>query len=286
MAIHEQQYVRYEGALEEGRAAWRIARVTFRTAWSLARTKLLLIVIWIMPLVATLLVFAEYSARNSQAGALLGAPDGAPGGTFVAAFLVAQAFSLAVLYMASGCGVISDDLRYRTFQLYFSKPITRPEYAAGKWLGLFGLGSLVTILPAAAVGLVRFAFWARTEFATQIATQVATGVGLTAAFTAVMASVVMGLSSATSHTRYVVLSWLGVVLVPVILSVIVAIATEGGDAAHLWSMTGNMWLVSRAALTEQTLDIPVMAPVGLLVAMAGAGMGAVAARIKRLEGVA
>lgn len=286
MAIHEQNYVRYEGNLRENRAAWTIAWSGFRVFWSFTRTKLVLLVLWLMPVAAIIGVLLEYAARNSQLGAMAGAASAAPGGLAVAGFIQLQVFSLAILYMASGCGVIADDLRYRTFQLYFSKPLSKVEYALGKFMSLLLLGSTITLLPAALIGALRMAFFARTDFALAVAKQMGVGMLILTSALLVMSSVVMGLSALTAHTRYVVLSWLGVLLVPVLLSTIVLLATEGNDMASLWSLTGNIWLVSKTLLTEEEVGVPLLAPVGILLGLGGAGVGALARRISRLEGVA
>ena len=285
MAIHEQNYVRYEGTLDESRAALFIAWTNFRIFLSFVRTKLLLLGLWLLPVGAVFAIFIEYSVRNSQLGAMAG-PGEAPGGYPLGVFIQLQLFSLAILYAASGCGVISDDLRYRTFQLYFSKPLSRLDYGLGKFLGLFMLGALVTLLPALLVGLLRLAFFARTDFAAEMAVQLLQALGVLGGGVVVMTSVVMGLSALTSHTRYVVLSWLGAIMVPMLLGLIVTIATEGNDWANVWSMTGNLWLVSKSLLTTEEVAVPLLAPLAVLVGLVAAGLGTLGWRISKLEGVA
>lgn len=286
MTIHEQNYVRYEGQLLEGRAPLTIAWTSFRVMLGFTRTKLILLVLWLMPLGSIFGVFLEYSVRNSQLGSLANAEGVAPGGEPVAFFIQLSLFSLAILFMASGCGVIADDLRYRTFQLYFSKPMTKFEYGLGKFLGLFLLGSTITLIPGALVSILRMAFYARTDFALEIAQQMGIGYVILTLATAISSSVVLGLSSLTSHTRYVVLAWLGVLLVPILLGLIVSIAAEGTDTANLWSMTGNVWLVSKSLLTDEELTIPTIVPITILLGIGGAGLGALARRVHKLEGVA
>ncbi len=286
MAIHEQNYVRYDGDLRQGGAPWTIAWNGLKVFISFTRTKLLLLGLWLAPLAAIIGVFIEYSVRNSQLGAMTETAAAAPGGTSVAVFIQIQIFSLAILYMSSGCGVISDDLRYKTFQLYFSKPLSKVEYALGKFLSLALLGSLVTLVPALIVGGLRMAFYARTDFAGAIAAQLGLGYAVLTGALIVMSAIIMGLSSMTEHTRYVVLSWIGVLLVPILISLITSIATEGQDASNLWSITGNFWLVSEHLLTEEEMTVPIIAPLAILTALGGLGLGAVARRVTKLEGVA
>ena len=163
MAIHEQNYVRYEGPLRQTGAWWVIARTSLRTYLSFLRTKLVLLALWVTgPLVAGVFVLVEYGLRGQMSQFT---EVTAPSGDYVTYFLQTQAFSLAILYMAIGCGVISEDLRHRTFQLFFSKPLSRLDYAIGKYLSLVLLGSMITIVPAAMLAGLRGAFFAQSEFA-------------------------------------------------------------------------------------------------------------------------
>lgn len=285
MAIHDQNYVRYEGQLKDRGAAWVITRTSFRTYLSFLRTKLVLLGLWVSgPLVAAILVLVEYGIRG-QLGQMAGA-DSAPDGGTISFFLQVQAYSLAVLFMAQGCGVISEDLRFRTFQLYFSKPISRLDYAIGKFSGLFMLGSLITVLPSVMVGGLRLAFYVQSEFFREVAAQIGIGILLSALITAVMASIVVGLSSLTSRTGYVVLSWIGVLMVPLILSGIVAIATSGEDWAKLLSITGSFLVVCDSVLTDTEFEGPAWVAWAVLSGAAALGLFSMTRRINKLEGVA
>lgn len=285
MAIHDQNYVRYDGPLRESGAAWTIAWTSFRTYLSFLRTKLVLLLLGIgVPVPAMVMVLIEYAVRG-QVGQFT--EVGVPAGTYVSYFLQAQALSLAVLLMASGCGVISEDIRYRTFQLYFSKPISRLEYGLGKLGGLLMLGSLVTVVPAVLVGALRATFFTQSPYFKEVLVQTAAAIGLSAFITVVLCAIVAGLSSLTRRTGYVVLAWIGVLLVPLILRGIVAIATESSDVARLWDITGNFLVLSDWLLVEEFAFAGPhwIAPI-VLIALAAAGLGAMAWRVSKLEGIA
>lgn len=286
MAIHEQNYVRYEGPLHTRYAALTIARASLRTYWGLTRTKIILLILWLMPLLSVVGVFAEYALSNSSLGQASGAVQSAPGGTPVALFIQFSIMSLALLLMASGCGVISDDLRYKTFQLYFSKPLSRAQYVLGKFLGLFALGSLITILPGLLVGGLRVAFAMRMDFGEAIGKQVALGMLVLTCATAIFCLIVMGLSALTEHTRYVVLAWLGLLIVPSLLNTIITLATEQNPASDLVSLTGNLWLVSQILIVDKSYDFPELLPFVILFVCGALGVASLARRITRLEGVA
>lgn len=283
MSIRDQNYVRYEGPIVERSAWWIIARMTLRLMWSFTRTRLMMLLLWVVPVIMAVLVLVEYGVR-SQMGAVTGSE--APGVGAILFFMQVQVFSVAMLYMASACGVIADDMRHRTFQLYFSKPVARWEYALGKWLGVYMLGALVGVFPAVLVGGLRAAFYARGEHGWAVLGQVSGAVGLSAVITAILALMVVGLSTITARTGYVVLSWLGILIVPLIMHGIFAIATDGSELAHLWSLPGNTLLLGDMVIGESAREVPGWAPFAVWLALAGASLGLVWRRVSRLEGVA
>ncbi len=288
MAIHEQNYVRYDGPIREEGAGgiWTIGWTGFRVYTSFTRTKLIIALLWLAsPIGASILVLMEYIFRG-QMGQFGGEPS-APDGGYVGGFLQLQAYSLAILLMASGCGVVAEDLRYRTFQLYFAKPISRLQYALGKFSAIFLLGSMVTLLPAIIVGGLRAALFVQTDFFKDVLIQVGIGIGLSAFITLVMCLIVMGLSSLTSRTGYVVLSWIALLLVPVMVSGILAIAIPDTDINRLVSITGNISTLSDWVLTEEfEFEGPHWLSPIILVVLAVIGATATTLRIRRLEGVA
>lgn len=293
MSIHEQNYVRYDGPIRE-RGAWAvIAWTSFRTYLSFLRTKLVLLLLWLLPLLYAVLIFFEYTLRGSG----LTDVEAVPPTSYISFFLQIQVLSVFVLLLSSGCGVVSEDLRHRTFQLYFSKPIKRLDYAIGKFGSILLLTSLVSVLPAALLAALRSALFIRTDLFKEVAWQMGLGVMLSLVFAAIMCAVVAGISSLTRSQGTVVLSFLGVIVVPQILSLIVAIASGGAEGvtnwvtgtagpSHLWSITGNMLIVSQWLLNGEIFDgLAWLAPV-ILIVVAAAGLGAMGARIAKLEGVA
>lgn len=280
MSIHDQNYVRYEGVIDSRRIWWTIATTTLSLFIKFLRTKLILIFLWIFPLVMGVLVFLEYAARAQ------GLASGAPGTEYVSLYIQGVTFSTILLFMASGGGVIADDLRYKTIQLYFSKPLKRIDYVIGKFLGVFILGSLVSIIPSFFVGAVRVAMYAQTEFLKTVAIDMALTLLIIIVVNALISIILVGLSSTSSRKGYVELSWIGVMVVPFVLSQIVGIATQDDSFARLWSLTGNIRLVSDWILGGNALEgILLISPLILIVA-AIAGISALYWRVTKLEGVA
>jgi ABC-type transport system involved in multi-copper enzyme maturation permease subunit len=235
------------------------------------------------PMVAAVMIVLEYGIRQ-QAGQI--ADVDPPTGSFVAFFLSAQALSLCVLYVATGCGVVSEDIRHRMLQLYFSKPMSVIDYGAGKFAGLFALGSLLTVLPTVLLAGLRSALYLRSDALWAVLQIGVSAVFLSAVSTFVITSVVLGLSSLIGRTGYVVLAFIGVLLVPIILEAIVGLTAAETTLDGLGSLTGNLDIFARFVLLDDvTVDVTtVLAPL-ILVAISVLGIWTMIRRVQRLEGV-
>jgi ABC-type transport system involved in multi-copper enzyme maturation permease subunit len=286
MAIHEQNYARYEGPLNQGGAWMTFARTTFRLAMSFKRTWAMLVLLWIPVLFTVVAIFIEYGVREKIPQAQAVMETGGISAMGVTTVLLMQFFSAALLMMVSGCGAISDDLRYRTFQLYFSRPVEPWEYLLGKFMGVAALCSLVTVVPALLLGGLRAAYFARTGLASVMFEQSAVAVAVSFGVMALVSCIVLGLSSLTRRTGYAVLGFVGILFVPQVLSIVVAIADSGDSMSHLWSLGGNIWLITQLLLAETPPDIPIVAPLAILLAVGGLGIYAMYWRVHKLEGVA
>ena len=286
MGIHEQNYVRYEGELNLQQIPAFIAWNGFATYWSFLRTKLTLLLLSGSPLVALIAVVVEYSTMNTALGTMV-AGGGGPSDVGIATFVGAQLSCLSLLLLASCCGVISDDLRYRTFQLYFSKPLGRLDYALGKFGGVMLLGSLVTLVPALVVGGLRLGVYAQTPYLGAILGKMAVGFGALVFGQVVLTLLLMGLSSLTSSTRYVVFAWLGVLIVPTLVGATVFIAAEAPAWGGLIGLLSCAGLMVEVVLDEEVAaSLPVVAPYVVMAAWGALGAGLLARRVTTLDGVA
>ncbi|MFB6373043.1 MAG: ABC transporter permease, partial [Bradymonadaceae bacterium] len=245
MAIHREKYTHYDGPLRETGGWWVVAAQTVKRMVGLLRTKIIIPVLWIVPLIAAVAIVAEYGIRGEVQGFQ------APTGYAVVQFLQVQFYALAVLYMASAPGVVSDDLHYNVLELYESKPIERWEYTLGKFLGLVGIGSLITVGPAIGVGVLRVALLSQHGFASAVAVQVARGVGLSVVMTALLAIVVVGLSSTTDRSGFAVLALLGLLFVPPIVAMMVGLSVDNADLPWLIDLRANLRMVGDIAIVGE-----------------------------------
>lgn len=286
MAIRDLSYTRYDGPLRE-RYAWAtIAWSGFVTYWHFWRTKLTMLAVWLVPLIFSLALIAEYALQSQFAKA---SDAGPPGASSITLFLQIQIFSLALVFAANGCGIISDDLRHRTIQLYFSKPITRFDYAIGKYLALLLQGTLAVLLPSSLLAALRTAFYARSNLLNDIIFMHFKAFILATIIVATMSAMVIGISSLTRRTGYAVLAWIAVLFVPLILQGITGVVSQGSHLAKLWSLPGLVALASQALFegADKLPDtVPAWSPFLVLATLFSAGIAALYWRISRLQGIA
>ena len=85
------------------------------------------------------------------------------------------------------------------------------------------------MLPAAVSAVFRAALYTRLPYTREVIGQMGAGLVLTTAMTAIMALVVMGLSSVIPRTRYVVLAFIGVIIVPELAGLIAGAINESHE---------------------------------------------------------
>ncbi|MFB6262527.1 MAG: hypothetical protein ABEL76_02705 [Bradymonadaceae bacterium] len=273
MAVRDENYTSYDGPLHEGRAWWPVAAQTFRSAVGFLRTKLVVLLLWIAPIVAAVGVVAEYTMLQQSASN--------PSPAVVSGLLRVQFYSLAGLFAASGCNAVSDDLQYDALRLYASKPIELWEYAAGKVAGLFALGALVTILPTTVVGGLRIAMLGAGDYGTTAAAQVGWSLLIATGMTVVLSAIMAGVSSLSGRTWRVFLAWIGIILVPVVVGLIVNLAPGGGPWGDLLSLQGNFTMVADLALKSSSLPVPVWSPFAVLVTVMAIGLATLYWQLRR-----
>ncbi len=291
--IRDQGYKLYKGDLTAGsHPIWIIAITSMALYWGKLRTKLLFIFLMVVPVIFILLTFAEHLLTQAfgQGG------QDVVSGVYEYAFGYVELWMLAFMFAASGCGVVADDMRHRTIQLYFSKPIGRYDYMFGKFLSLVLLGSLVTVLPYLLVAGIRsLIFIPRETFQ-----DVMINMGMLGLFNlttlALFSAIVLALSCLTSRRGYVVLAWIGFMLVPSIVASIVAFVQKGAAWADLLSVTGALATALKVMVgfdklpnQLQAVDLPAYmdwAPWIVIAAVFAASFGVVFWRTSKLEGIA
>lgn len=153
MAVYKRGYQRYDGPIT-GHATRMLAMP--RAAWKRLFEQRLMIVLLAVACIWPLLcgVFI-YVANHAELWSGIGrgmARILEINGRFFLTFMQVQATFSVLLAALAGPGLIAPDLANNALPLYFSRPLSRLDYALARLTTLFGLLSLVTWVP----GLVLF----------------------------------------------------------------------------------------------------------------------------------
>lgn len=174
MAVYEQTYKRYTGALTP--RAGRFLTI-FRYAWNrLTSSKLAILLLAVSVLFTLGAMLLIYLNHNTAAMAILGlkSPPIAINAKFFTVVLGVQLGISSLMLLIVGPPLISMDVVNGALPLYFARPITRAEYVLGK------LAILAVVLSALTwgTGLGLFFFEAALADSGWLATNWSVGVGL------------------------------------------------------------------------------------------------------------
>ena len=204
MPIHDQGYRHYVGQREQrSRVWWVIARAGLMERLRERRMLGLLLVAWMPFLVRSVQM---YAAANFRQASFL-----APSASTFREFLDQQNIFVFFISIFVGAGLIANDRRANALQIYFSKPLTRVEYIAGKLMVLAVLLTAVTWLPGILLLLVQMMFAGSTAFV-RANLFLFPAITLFAAIQVLLASFAMlALSSLSPSRRFVSIMYTGVV---------------------------------------------------------------------------
>jgi ABC-2 type transport system permease protein len=157
MPIYRERYRRREGAFDVRGRAWVVIAASGLRALTRRKPFLfLLILAWIPAIVRGVQMYvvanvpqASFLAINAQ--------------TF-RDFLDQQEPFVFFITAYAGSGLIADDIRSNALQLYLSRPVTRTQYAAGKFAILATALALVTWVPAMLLLIVQVLFAGSVSF--------------------------------------------------------------------------------------------------------------------------
>jgi ABC-2 type transport system permease protein len=154
MAVYRRGYQRYQGPMA---SRWARLTVLPRFAWKRLfqqRLVLLLTVIaMIWPFLCALFIYLANHAELLTASSKVFQSFIQVNGNFFMVYMNVQSTFAVILSAIVGPGLISPDLANNALPLYFSRPLTRPDYVFARLATLLGILSIITWIP----GLLLFA---------------------------------------------------------------------------------------------------------------------------------
>jgi ABC-2 type transport system permease protein len=179
MAIYRRGYQRYQGAIT---GPWARFLVLPRFAWQrLFRQRLialLLLVALIWPLLCAIFIYISNHADLLKGMGKQFQNFIEVKGNFFIIFMQVQASFAIFLAAFAGPGLISPDLANNALPLYFSRPLSRAEYALARLTTLSGMLSLITWIP----GLLLFGMQVGMAGSSWFSENWRIGVGIVAGF--------------------------------------------------------------------------------------------------------
>ena len=204
MPIHDQSYRHYEGRREPSGTAWRvIAASGIRSIIGKRRFLGLLVLAWIPFAVRAVQI---YLAANYPQATFLAATAG----TF-REFLEQQATFVFFITIWVGAGLIANDKRANALQIYLSKPLTRAEYIAGKFLILVTFLLLVTWVPAILLLILQLLFAGNFTFVRQNLFLFPAITLYSFFYVLVVSFTMLAVSSSSKSSRFVAIIYAGIV---------------------------------------------------------------------------
>jgi ABC-2 type transport system permease protein len=148
MAVYRRGYQRYEGAFT-GR--WSRLFVLPKFAWERLMQQRLVVILFVAatfwPVACGVFVYLSHHAELLQGFGPEASRMLAIDGHFFVVFMNAQSMFAIILSAFAGPSLIAPDLANGALPLYFSRPLSRPEYILSRMLVLVGVLSPVTWIP-------------------------------------------------------------------------------------------------------------------------------------------
>jgi ABC-2 type transport system permease protein len=242
MPIFDQGYQHWKGPLAGH--AWRwlaVARHGVRTQLRSRLVRLMLLVAW-LPALGLVVALALWGLFEQKAPSVMGLLSGmlppavvddpqayrsAVWTVLYSYFFKAELYCSIFLVLVVAPNLISRDLRFNALPLYFSRPLRRVDYFAGK-LGVVGffLGSTV-VVPALAAYLLGLAFSLDLSVIRDTHRIVWASLGYGLVIIVSAGTLMLALSALSRRTIYVGLTWAGLCFVSLtVSSILVGIRSE------------------------------------------------------------
>ena len=220
MTVREKGYFHWEGTLRERRFAWwPITRLGLRLAFKRKGFKFLYFGAFVPAVVFLVGIYISerigefrYMIRGSSQ--IIEVNPAFFKTYYTSDFLL---FMMVMLMVVGGAGLVADDLRHNALQLYFSRPLEKRDYLAGKASVLVALLLSLTLLPGLAFIIFKLLFSGSFRFIADYPWILLSVAAYSAAVTAFFCLYTLLLSSLSRNRRYVSILLFAVYLVSDIL---------------------------------------------------------------------
>jgi ABC-type transport system involved in multi-copper enzyme maturation permease subunit len=206
--IREKGYYHWDGRLEERRFPWwPITRTGIQLAFKKKWFKFFFAGGFIPAFVFLVLIYI--SERLEDFKSMLRGNDRliTVDPKFFMNFVTNDAllFLTVMVLVFAGAGLIADDLKHNSLQIYFSRPLREKDYLLGKMAVVFFFVLVLTLIPALVLFLFKLIFAGSFKFLIDYPWLILSIVGYTALLTLFFAFYTLLLSALSKNSRYVMI---------------------------------------------------------------------------------
>jgi len=215
MTVKEKGYAHWDGKLSERRFPWwPIARYGIKLTFKKKFFKPYLMMSFIPAVVFLALIYVseriqDFKFMIRDSASFLKVDPKYFNTYFTNNFLL---FVMVVLMIFCGAGLISDDLKHNSLQLYFSRPIKKKDYFLGKTAVIVFFLSLLTLVPGLVFFIMKLVFSGSFKFFLAYPWLPISIVGYSLILTVFFSFYTLLLSSINKNRRYVAILIFGIYL--------------------------------------------------------------------------
>lgn len=213
MTIKERGYTHWDGDLKDGRFPWwPITRWGIKLTFKKKFFKLLFFISLVPALIFLVGIYIserleDFRFMIKDSSDFIQINPAYFKNYFTSDFLL---FMMVMILVFCGAGLIADDLKYNSLQLYFSRPLKKRDYFLGKVavVGFFLL--IVTLVPGIVFLVMKLVFSGSLKFFASYPWLALSVVGYSFLITVFFAFYVLFLSSLSKNRRYVTIFIFGI----------------------------------------------------------------------------
>lgn len=208
MSIKEKGYTHWEGEFQDSRFPWKpITRYGIRMTFRRKFFKLTFMLTLIPALIYLVGIYISerledfsFLTRDREMLEFLQVNPKYFATYFTSNYLL---FMIVMILLFCGAGLIADDLKYNSLQLYFSRPIKKKDYFLGKAAVIAFFLFLITLIPGLVFLLMKLLFSGSLKFLFDYPKLILGIIGYSLFLTGFFAFYTLLLSSVNKNRRYV-----------------------------------------------------------------------------------
>lgn len=205
MTIKEKGYTHWDGELKDGRFPWRpITRFGIKLTFKKKFFKFFFFMTLVPSVVYLVGIYIserleDFSFMVRESTKLLINP------AYFKSYFTNEGllFMIVIVLVFAGAGLISDDLKYNSLQLYFSRPLKKKDYFIGKAAVIVFFLFIVTLIPGLVFIIMKIVFSGSFKFFTSYPWLILSVIAYSILVTAFFAFYSLFLSSISKNRRYV-----------------------------------------------------------------------------------